>query len=278
MIDINAHRGMYVITPAIATDTDRITYLVSVAGSEVFAGQTRYFGGTYEIDTRDWLDSYLAKQTTQVNSVTVSVAVTCYDEDDTVLSTHTYTLTWKPEMLGLSAPPQPSDYSTTYCNIELLNCGFEFNGHTPVRVPLMIDGLTLRGKTINNLEKVTYMDKYGDTHNGSTTNSYELECFIDPDWLNVKTNSDLEYEKVMLALQCAQKSTLKGCGAGGFDAIKISGMFTAYIPSTPGGTRPLQFFEIPGRVKDVKKIETYSAYSNTKKVPTIKITFEIYYR
>ena len=125
---------------------------------------------------------------------------------------------------------------------------------------------------------IVYMDKYGDTHNGSTSNSIELEVFIDPDWLNVKTNSDLEYEKVMLALQCAQKSTLKGCGAGGFDPIHISGMFTAYIPSTPGGTRPLQYFEIPGRVKDVKKIETYSAYSNTKKVPTIKITFEIYYR
>ena len=278
MIDINAHRGMYVITPVVPVNTEKIVYEVTIGGVMIFVGRTQYFGGTYEIDCRDWLDTYLAKATTNVTSVTISIAFTFYDEDGTTLSTQTRTLTWQPIMLGLTPPPQPADYSKTYCNIELLNCGFIFNGNVAVRVPLQLSNLTLVGKTINNLEKVTYVDKYGDTHNGSLSNSYELECYIDPDWLDVDTNKDMNYEMIALALQGAQKATLKGCGAGGFTPIHISGMFTSYVNPGGGGTMPLQYFEIPGRVKDVKKVETYSAYSTKKKIPTYKITFEIYYK
>lgn len=280
MIDIKAHRGMYVFTPAIPVGTESINYEVSIGGDLIFVGHTKYFGGTYEIDSRDWFDSYIWNQTqadTLVTSVTLSIAFTFYDEDGTTISTSTLSKTWQPIMLGLTPPPQPADYSKTYCNIELLNCGFIFNGGVKVRVPLQVCGTKLVGKTINKLEKITYVDKYGDTHNGSMSNSYELECFIDPDWLNVKTNGDMNYEMIALALQGAQKSTLKGCGEGGFTPIQISGMDTVYVNPGGGGTMPLQYFNIPGRVKDVKKVETYSSYSNKKKLPTIKVTFEIYY-
>lgn len=276
MIDFRAHRGKYVITPVIPVDTVKISFEVYVAGVLTFVGQTQYFGGTYEIDCRDWIDAYLAKATTDVMTLTIQIDFIFYDEDGNS-STSTKTLTWTPDYINLSVPNQ--NYNNgTYCNIELINCGFRFNGVNRIRVPLWLDDLTLVGKTINNLEKVTYIDKYGDTHNGSLQNRYELECYIDPCWFQVKTNSDLEYEKVILALQGAQSAVLKGCGKGGFDPILISGMDTIYVDPVPGGTRPLQYFEINGRVKDVKKIETYSSYSSKKKVPTLKIVFEIFYK
>ena len=271
MIDISIYRGRWMIVPAIPVTTDEIDYVVSVEGDQVFVGKTVYFGGTYEIDTRDFIDAYIAKQTTQVSSVTVSIDFTYYAEG-TQLSTQTKSVTWTPDVLSLPVPAHTD--AATWCQLVLMNCGFEFNGHGQIRVPLQLSGLTLVGKTINNLEKITYIDRYGDTHNGSLTNHYELEVYVDPEWLNVKTNNDLYYEMVMLALQNSQKTTLCGVGEGGFTPLNISGIDMSYHVVTRAPAR--REIEVEGRVKDVQKVETYSSYSTQKKLPTIKVTFEIY--
>ena len=271
MINIRATRGRYILTPTIPSDTEIIRYEVSVANTVVFVGQSRYFGGDYEVDCSDWIDSYLAKATTDVTSVVVSIVFTFILEDETT-QTQTRTLTYTPDMLNLSYTRIDTD--AAYCVLDLTNCGFLFNGGSGIRVPLMLRGNTLVGKTINNIEKVTWTDRYGDVHNGSLTNKYELECFIDPCWLSVKTNGDLEFEKVQLALQSARKTVLKGCGEGGFTPLLISGMETE--TRTGGGSIARADISMECRVKDVKKVETYSAYSQNKKVPTYRITLEIY--
>lgn len=273
MINIHSTRGRYVLKATVPSDTEIIRYEVSVANTVVFVGQSRYFGGDYEVDCSDWIDSYLSKATVEVTSLKVSIDFTYILEDETT-QTQTKTLYYYPDVLYLTAPSTTT--SDTYCVLTLLNSGFSFELGGAIKVPLMLRGKTLVGKTINNLEKVTWTDRYGDVHNGSLTNKYELECFIDPCWLSVKTNSDLEFEKVQLALQNSRKTMLIACGAGGYENILISGMDTSFTAVMPSPVPDPAKFEMECRVKDVKKVETYSAYSQNKKVPTYRITLEIY--
>lgn len=166
-------------------------------------------------------------------------------------------------------------------NIILLNSGFavttndtfenivEFSTVTPtdqvqmsdaptdIVLPLKVRNGQIVGKTVNNLEKTTYMDRYGDTHNSVMTNSYEIECYIDPEWLIVGTGSDLTYEKLMLACQNAQKTYLASTAT--ISGIESNGSFM-----------------LEGRIKDIEHIETYSSYNTNHKIPSYKITFEVY--
>lgn len=138
-------------------------------------------------------------------------------------------------------------------NLLLINS--DLNGD--INVPLAVTNSVLRGKTVNNLDKISFMDRYGDTHNASISNSYELECYVDPDWLKTSTGNDLGYEAVMAAMQSARKTLLIG-------TAKISGMRTDDLTM------------LNCRVKDVEKVETYSRYNGTHRVPSLKITIEIY--
>ena len=176
-------------------------------------------------------------------------------------TSQTLSLSWSPDYINLPAIDTTDTTESSYAYIELSNSGFLIGDSTtnyPVRIPLDVKNGVLSGKTINRLDKVTYIDRYADIHNGGMTNHYELECYIDPCWLEVTTGNDLEYEKVMMAMQNADSSILKVKG------YKISGM------------NPFIATQMPGRVKDVEKIETYSSYSTNKKVPSYKITFQIY--
>lgn len=249
MININTVRGRYILKPTVPAGTTSIQYTVSIGGNLIFLGRSKYFGGTYEVDCSDWLESYIAKQTSTVTSVTVTV-VFSYSGG----TTQTMTLTWAPYVINR----EEITFTGTYAYLALTNCGFVFYGGTPIKVPLSVTNGILDGKTIDNLDKITYMDRYGDKHNGSITNHYELECYIDPCWLSVETGEDIEYEKVMLALQGSLKTTLVAYN------VKISGMTGTSVITT----------EV--RVKDVEKIDTYSSYSTDKKVPSYKITLEIY--
>lgn len=250
MINLSAFRGKYILKPDIPVGTEEITYEVILNNTLIFVGKSRYFGGTYEVDCSDFIETYLKKGE---KTVSLNVRFT-YNGG----ITETLSLSWSPDYINL---PAISTTESSYAYIELSNSGFLIGNTTtnyPVRIPLDIKNGVLSGKTINRLDKTTYIDRYADIHNGGMTNHYELECYIDPCWLEVTTGNDLEYEKLMLAMQNADSTTLnaKGC--------KISGMnlfFTA---------------QIPGRVKDVEKIETYSSYSTNKKVPSYKIVFEIY--
>ena len=253
MINLSALRGKYILKPDIPVGTEEITYEVIMNNTLIFVGKSRYFGGTYEVDCSDFIETYLRKgeQTASLNVRFI------YDGG----TSQTLSLSWSPDYVNLPAIDTIDTTESSYAYIELSNSGFLIGNSTtnyPVRIPLDVKNGVISGKTINRLDKTTYIDRYADIHNGGMTNHYELECYIDPCWLEVTTGNDLEYEKLMLAMQNADSSTLKVKG------YKISGMnffFTA---------------QMPGRVKDVEKIETYSSYSTNKKVPSYKITFAIY--
>lgn len=250
MININSIRGKYILTPTVPFDTEVIEYSVSIGGTVIFTGKSRYFGN-YEVDCSDWIDTYIVEHpNTHITTVTVTVVFT-YDGS----STQTMTLTWTPDPINLTAP----SFSGSYAYLSLTNCGFLFARTSgTIRVPLSVTNGILDGKVIDKLDKTTYMDRYGDTYNGSMSNKYELECYIDPCWFQVETGKDLEYEKVILALQNSQITTLLGSD------VKISGMNTS------------SNLFIRGRVKDIEKVETYSSYSVENKIPTLKIIFEVY--
>ena len=250
MINLSVFRGKYILKPDIPVGTEEITYEVTINSTLIFVGKSRYFGGTYEVDCSDFIETYLKK-----GEKTASLNVRFIYNGGI---TETLSLSWSPDYINL---PAISTTGSSYAYIELSNSGFLIGNSTknyPVRIPLDIKNGVLSGKTINRLDKTTYIDRYADIHNGGMTNHYELECYIDPCWLEVTTGNDLEYEKLMLAMQNADSSILnaKGCKISGMDLFSTA--------------------QMPGRVKDVEKIETYSSYSTNKKVPSYKITFEIY--
>ena len=253
MINLSVLRGKYILKPDVPVGTEEITYEVTINSTLIFVGKSRYFGSTYEVDCSDFIETYLrkGKQTASLNVRFI------YDGG----TSQTLSLSWSPDYINLPAIDTTDTTESSYAYIELSNSGFLIGDSTttyPVRIPLDVKNGVLSGKTINRLDKTTYIDRYADIHNGGLTNHYELECYIDPCWLEVTTGNDLEYEKVMMAMQNADTSTLKVKG------YKISGM------------NPFIATQMPGRVKDVEKIETYSSYSTNKKVPSYKITFAIY--
>ena len=250
MINLSTVRGKYILKPDIPVGTEEITYEVTINSTLIFVGKSRYFGGTYEVDCSDFIETYLRK-----GRQTVSLNVRFIYDGGT---SQTLSLSWSPDYINL---PAIDTTESSYAYIELSNSGFLIGDSTtnyPVRIPLDVKNGVLSGKTINRLDKTTYIDRYADIHNGGMTNHYELECYIDPCWLEVTTGNDLEYEKLMLAMQNADSSILnaKGCKISGMDLFSTA--------------------QMPGRVKDVEKIETYSSYSTNKKVPSYKIVFEIY--
>ena len=253
MINLSVFRGKYILKPDIPVGTEEITYEVTINSTLIFVGKSRYFGGTYEVDCSDFIETYLRK-----GRQTVSLNVRFIYDGGT---SQTLSLSWSPDYINLPAIDTTDTTESSYAYIELSNSGFLIGDSTtnyPVRIPLDIKNGVLSGKTINRLDKTTYIDRYADIHNGGMTNHYELECYIDPCWLEVTTGNDLEYEKLMMAMQNADSSILNVKG------YKISGM------------NPFIATQMPGRVKDVEKIETYSSYSTNKKVPSYKITFAIY--
>lgn len=250
MVNLSSVRGKYILKPSVPEGTEEITYEVTINNTLIFVGKSKYFGGTYEVDCSDFIETYFRKgeQTVSLNVVFI------YDGS----TSQTLSLTWYPDFINL---PVIDTTGNSYAYIELSNSGFligDLTTNYPVRIPLDVKNGIISGKTINKLDKITYIDRYADMHNGGMTNHYELECYIDPCWLEVTTGNDLEYEKLVLAMQNAGSTTLnaKGC--------KISGM------------KPFFLTQLPGRVKDVERIETYSSYSTNKKVPSYKIVFEIY--
>jgi len=250
MINYSTNRNKYIVKPTIPDGTEVVNYTVIMNEEVIFVGKSRYFGGDYEVDCSDFFDSYISKVGRAISSVSVTVNFT-FDDDSTVSA---YTVSWVSEMMNL---PEIST-SSTGAYLTLVNSGFITETLLVVNVPLSCTNGILDGKTINHLEKVNYIDRYGDTHNGSMTNRYELECYVDPCWFGVTTGDDLEYEKLFLALQNSKITTLNLVN------VSISGMESSSVN------------QLAGRVKDIEKIETYSSYSTDKKVPSYKITFEVY--
>lgn len=278
MINIGFDRKKYSLKPTVPSGTDSITYNVHVAGVldgttnismvQVFRGSCRYFGGEFEVDATDWIDSFLYKYTWSdvggtwgvhtVTSCTVSASISFYDSAGSIISAILKHVTWTPATLNKAYP--------TFGNVcgeaklLLYNSGYVHNDQSTKElcVPLWTLGGVLQGKTVNNLQKVTYMDRYGDMHNGSIGNKYELECYVDPDWLNVHQNP-FNYEVVMACLQASLKTYLNSV-----NSLTIPGMGTSSSLS------------LEGRVKDMEKVEVQSNYTTDQKVPTLKIVFEVY--
>ena len=266
MINITKNRDLYILKPTVPAGTDLISYQVSVNSVVVYAGQTRWFGGTYTIDLKDFIDAAITAAEAAGNqalSVAVSVVFT-YTSDpggsDEESTTQTMTYTWTPSVLGtdLAEPTQSSTCPFLY--IELSNSGFLHYGSNSgkVKIPLMCRSGKMVGMASNRLLKTNYMDKYGDTHTGSMDNRYDIECYVDPDWLNVYTNQ-YNYECVMLALQNALSSRMKSD-------------YAVTIPGFSGSS----VTDMEGRVKDLEKVDVRSSYDVNNRIPTLKITYEIY--
>ena len=253
MINVNLNRGKFILLPTIPDGTTYVSYTVSIGGNLVYSGGGKYFGGRYELDCRDWIEDYINNNLDySISTVTVTVVFT-YSGGTSQTMTKTWGATEFP-----SLPMQ-----TCQVFLGLGNCGFikydDNDNEEPIHIPLATVNGYLDGKTVNKLEKTTSIDRYGNKINGSITNHYELECYVDPTWLNVETGKDLAYEKVMLALQNSKSTALY------FNGKEISGMEYSYPQMNLGV-----------HVKDVEKIETYSSYSTEKKVPTLKITLEVF--
>ena len=265
MINIEKNREKFILRPTVPTGTYYIDYKVKVMNETMFLGSTKYFGAfpgftsEYEVDCEDWIESYMRRSSSTVLQVVVTVEFTFLGYSKNEIGQQTMTCSWSPNTLFINKP----DISTAPCiYLQLINSGFvhqDVTGH--LYIPLSVKNGILEGRTINNLEKVNYIDRYGDEHNGGMTNKYELECYVDPCWLYVKTGDDNSYEKVMLALQNAQSTTMYVVGAD------ISGIYNQNHNST---------WSLSGKVKDIELVETYSSYSVERKIPTYKITFEVY--
>jgi len=264
MINISTNRNKYILRPTVPSGTEDIQYTVYIGATTIFVGKTKYFGGTYEVDLSDFIESYLASRSYDIYIISLRVLFS-YDNGS---STQQMTYTWNADVINL-----PWDYPAQ-AMLQARLCGFKMleeweegseieYSNAPVNIPLVITNELLAGKTINKLDKVTYMDRYGYTYNGSMTNSYEVECFIDPCWLKMSTGNDMEYEKVILALQNAKKTVLF-LNMTAESNNRISGM---ELYDTGLG--------LEVRVKDIEKIETYSSYSTSKKIPSYKLTLEI---
>lgn len=141
-----------------------------------------------------------------------------------------------------------------YFNLLLVNS--DFNGD--INVPLKVCNGFLKGKTMNNVKKVSYSDRYNNIHNGSCSNFYEIECYVCDEWLNTTTCNDVSYEELMAAMQTARQTKL--IGNASISGMKMSDNITI----------------LNCRVSDVEKIETFYRYSVSNKIPTLKITLEIY--
>lgn len=266
MINITSNRTKYIVRPTdsqLVEESYEIQYTVSIAGSTVFVGKSRNFynpndfRSAYEVDCSDFIDAYITNQINDVSSVTVTVVFTFYNSTGSSLGTETKTVTWTPEVLSLNNPTMSGQYAI----LRLINCGVIPANTNTLFIPLSIKNGVLEGKTVNRLEKTDWVDKYGDKHNGANTNHYELECFIDPCWLgSIKTKGDLNYEKIMIALQNA-KRTIFYCSQ-----CNVSGIIA---PLTRNWNSDVH-------IKDIERIETYSSYSGNQKVPTYKLTIEIY--
>lgn len=135
-----------------------------------------------------------------------------------------------------------------------------------VVIPLLVKSGMLYGKTIDNFTKDTYMDRWNDNHNSDMSNRYEIECYVDPEWLNIGTGRDMLYSKVMTAMQNALE-----CYITLGDDVSISGIdrSASYVYNDYDHV-------IRGHVKDVESVETTSSYSSERRNPSIKITFEVY--
>ncbi len=277
MINNTVTRGKYILKPTVPSGTVTVDYTVKVSGqlngstnisaSTVFVGKSRYFGGDYEVDCSDWIDAFITKYNkyngsyTTVNKVTVAVEFIFTDENN-LTSGQDMSCVWEPMVVLVTTPT--FDNACGNCQLTLYNSGFYSNWastSTPLRVKILTQAGHVVGKSINNLEKTDYMDRYGDKHNGSITNHYEIECYVDPDWFHFTHYSDVSYNYLMTAMQSAKAATLGPTSNSvcGFPGISYS-----------GGTI------LEGRVKNVEKVEAASIYSSGQKVPTMKITFEVY--
>lgn len=127
-----------------------------------------------------------------------------------------------------------------------------------ITLPLKVQNGVLVGKTTHKLDKITYIDRYDDKHNSEASNRIELECYIDDEWLRTLTGDDSLYTKIMAATQSAKETLLTGNAT-------ISGLQMIS-----------QNTSLYCRVKDIEKIETHYRYNTTNRVPSLKLTIELY--
>ena len=263
MISVKKYRGEFIFYPTVPSGTETIEYQVKLNDNVVYVGKTRWFGGEYSVDLEDWIDSYVADEEAsgrQVYNMTATVTF-IYTDGGGSTSRQVMLYYWVPSPLGVDLPRPVQSQSCPFMYIELSNCGFVHydSPESKVRIPLLCRSGKLICGSSNRLIKTTYIDKFGDVHNGSIHNKYELDCYVDAEWLGMSSGNSFRYECVMAALQSALSASMK-CE------------YPMYVPGFYGESAT----DLPGRVKDVEKVDVRTYYDADHKVPTLKITFEIY--
>lgn len=267
MINLSTERNKFIIVPNVPTGTSRIDYNVYVDGVLTFVGSSKYFGDdgchAYHIDISDYIETKILSDGSGAGGLSdIAIRVEwSYDGVPTQVSYYT----WSPDTISSTYLPPLNTNNNTF--IALGNCPIcclSGNQRMHLDIPLKVYNGYVVGKTINTIDKITYINKYGDSYNGGASNSFEIECYMDSDSLNVTTNNDMIYEKVIMALQTAGVSYLN---------------LDKGPTSIKGIERPNSLYQrkvLWGKVKDVEKVELYSRYNTTNKVPSLKITYEIY--
>lgn len=260
MINCSNKQGKYILNQEVPEGTYSIKYNVYESNGEggliqIYSGQCRYFGDDFEIEYGDFIENYWKRKGESQPAGNFLIRCFFYDEFDVEISSYTnYCPFDKDEIKGYTVP---STGDCPYLSLHCINSDFKTADSYDVVLPLKVKNSILVGRTKNNIIKTTYMNKYNDIYNGKAENKIELECYVDDEWLRTFTGKDELYMKLMGATQSARRTILEG-------TARISGL------EMIGDTN------LRCRVADVEEIETYSSYSGTHRVPSLKITIEIY--
>lgn len=267
MINITSTQKRNIWTPNIPSTWDEIDYRVfrQYQGDLIFQGRC-VNTGDFQLDMNDWIEQIWDETDTRLSYTPQSLYVTAQRAGGSPVDmVSSYFSTDRMDTGIISNPTpnaRPGHFDIIFQNSDFK--GYTTTGQTEynVKIPLQSINGVLNGKTINKLDKVTYTDKFGDTHNSMADNHIEVECYVDASYLakylNIRTGDDEKYNQLMMMAQTARNVILKGNG-------KISGI------SQGGSLR-----ELYCRVKDVEQTETHFRYSVTNHIPTLKFTLEIY--
>lgn len=257
MIDISNQQRKNIWKPTIPDTWDGIVYKVysnSQSIAPLFQGKA-INNDDFEIDVTDWIEQEWNRTGDATFVLPSPLYVVVENSAD---SSENIGEVFSMDKNASTIPPYTAT-DETYMTLTFKNSDFkDNNGGYDISIPLQVCNGILRGKTINNITKTTYMDRYNDIHNSTATNKIELECYVDSDWLHTLTGSDRKYTEIMMVAQTARGTHLNGnAQISGFNMVT-------------------DISNLNCRVKDIQKIETYSRYNQSHPIPSLKITIEIY--
>ena len=273
MINISTDQRKWIVKLTdIPSNAVQVKYIVSYEDDAdeyncAFVGKGFIIGDTYEFDLQDFVDYRLSHpEVADTDYPVISYKAWWVDADgnESFAQGHdNWVIQKKSINLPIVDDPSNDQAPCPAAVIRLNNSDLRpVLGSDPIIVPLVVEAGILKGEVRHKLDKITHIDRYGDTYTDSVRNKIEIDCFVDPDWLNVKTGNDESYANAIAALQTARSTQMVvACG--------VSGLYKAMYWS--------DYKILEGRVADVEEIKTYSKYNSNHYTRGLKVTFEVYY-